>query len=108
MMPPNPKQAYGDKKVQLQLVPRALMLPVAQALKNGADKYGAWNWRENPVEAMTYVAAILRHLYDWVEGEEVAPDSMVHHLGHLAASVAILLDAQATGNLIDNRPGGWV
>jgi hypothetical protein len=43
-------------------------------------------------------------LFAWFDGEEVASDSGVHHLGHAMACLAILLDAQETGNLVDDRP----
>jgi len=71
---------------------------------NGADKYGPYNWRGNAVIASIYVDAAMRHLMQWFEGEEEAGDSLVHHLGHAIACCAILLDAQTTGNLIDDRP----
>lgn len=71
---------------------------------DGADKYGAYNWRAKQVQADVYVDAALRHITAWFEGEELAQDSKVHHLGHAIACCAILLDAQETGNLVDNRP----
>ena len=102
----NPKQQYGDKKVPLHLVPAALDVAAAWGLGEGAIKYGPFNWRENSVEVMTYVAAIKRHLAAWVDGEELDPDSITgkHHLDGLAASLAILLDAVRGGFAIDNRP----
>ena len=41
----NPKQQYGDKKVPLHLVPTPAMVAIAMGLKEGARKYGAFNWR---------------------------------------------------------------
>ena len=102
--PTDPKKAYGDQKPPLALLPPAFNEAVALALQTGAVKYGAWNWRENKVEAMTYAHAIRRHLDAWIEREECAPDSGVNHLGHVAASCAILLDAGKHGMLVDNRP----
>lgn len=102
----NPKQAYGDKKVPLHLVPPAFDAYCAQGLGEGAVKYGAWNWRTNKVEAMTYVGAIKRHLAAWQDGEELDPESTTgkSHLAGIAASLAILIDAKECGQLIDNRP----
>jgi hypothetical protein len=105
--PANPKQAFGDLKVPLQLVPAALKVAAATGLKEGIVKgYGAWNWRTTNVEAMTYIGAIERHLEAWKDGEEIDPESVIgkHHLDGLAASLAILLDALKGGFLIDNRP----
>jgi hypothetical protein len=100
----NPKDLIGDLKPQIHLVPAALQIQAALAMANGAAKYGPYNWRENRVRATVYVSAIQRHLLAWLDGEDIADDSGVSHLGHIAAGVGILLDAEATGNLIDDRP----
>lgn len=105
--PVNPKQIYGDKKPNLSLVPPTMEIPLALAMMDGAGKYGPYNWRYNPVEAMTYIAAARRHLGAYLEGEWLAPDG-VQHLGHVMACAGILLDAHYTGNLIDNRPPNMV
>lgn len=74
-------------------------------MMDGARKYGPFNWRGNAVVASIYIDALIRHAMSWFEGEECADDSGVHHLGHAIACLGILLDAQETGNLIDDRPG---
>jgi hypothetical protein len=103
-LPPNPKQIFGDKKVPLGLVPPSAILYAGLALSDGARKYGAYNWREKSVEAMTYIHACQRHLMAWQDGEELASDSGFPHLGHAIACLAILIDTITIGNLIDNRP----
>ncbi len=80
------------------------MAHVAQAFANGATKYGAYNWREEGVGAMTYIGAGLRHKRAWLDGEELAQDSLVHHLAHDIACSMILLDSIALGILVDDRP----
>jgi hypothetical protein len=104
MNPPNPKDRLGMAKPPISLIPPSALIHIALAMKNGADKYGAYNWRANNVQAMIYVDAAMRHLIQWIDGEEDADDSGVHHLAHAAACCAILLDAIEGGNLIDNRP----
>lgn len=99
----NPKQAFGAKKPPLAQVPLVALAHASMAFLDGSLKYGYRNWRENPVEAMTYVEAIKRHVMLWAEGEENARDTNVHNLGGVIASAALLLDAQANGTLIDNR-----
>lgn len=102
----NPKQAYGDKKLPVHLVPSALVLTAAPNMGDGAEKYGAFNWRKSKVEAMTYVGAIQRHLAAYIDGEDVDPESKrgATHLGAIAACVAILSDAKMNDQLVDNRP----
>lgn len=100
----NPKDIIGATKPDLSLVPPAALIHIAEAMGNGAAKYGAYNWRGRQVQAMTYIAAAQRHLVQYLDGEEIAEDSGVHHLAHAAACCAIVLDALETGNLKDNRP----
>jgi hypothetical protein len=100
----NPKDLIGSRKVSITKFPAAALLHGAHAMGNGAAKYGSYNWRGNPVRASIYIDAAIRHLSAWFEGEEHAADSGVHHLGHALASIAIILDAQETGNLINDRP----
>ena len=101
----NPKQAYGDLKVPLALIPPPALILMADVFKEGARKYGAYNWRDQPVESMTYIHAALRHIMAFLDGEELDPESDGKpHLAHAMASLAILLDAAVTGNLLDNRP----
>ncbi len=100
----NPKDLLGVLKAPLGMVPPALLIEVAPAMAEGARKYGAFNWREKDVRAHIYYEAMLRHLAAWYDGEQRAADSGVKHLGHVGACIAILLDAEANGNLIDDRP----
>jgi hypothetical protein len=100
----NPKDAIGILKPRLDLVPPAAIIQTALAMSNGADKYGPFNWREKHVKGTVYVAAALRHLLQWLDGEDVAEDSGVLHLAHASACLAILIDATEGGNLIDDRP----
>jgi hypothetical protein len=101
---PNPKDVIGSKKVSLTKLPAIATAWGAMAMMDGAGKYGPYNFRDKSVQASIYVDAARRHLDCWFEGEECARDSKVHHLGHALACIAILLDTQATGNLIDDRP----
>jgi len=100
----NPKDLLGVKKSPVHLVPPALVIETAPAMANGADKYGPYNWREKEVKLSVYIAAAQRHLMAYWDGEDVAEDSGVNHLAHVAACIAIVLDAAAIGKLVDDRP----
>ena len=102
----NPKDllAEGESRVLLHLIPSPGLIHTALAFMDGARKYGAYNWREEGVGAGTYLSAAKRHIADWLDGEENADDSGVHHLGHAVACLMILMDAQAVENLVDDRP----
>lgn len=101
----NPKDAIGIKKVPLSLVPKTALALQAMAHKDGAIKYGPANWRSEGVSARVYIDAHDRHIARWFDGrEELAPDSLVHHLAHAIACLNIILDAQICGKLVDDRP----
>lgn len=100
----NPKQAFGDLKAQLALVPDTLAYAAAPAFFEGASKYGAYNWRAAGVRASTYKAACERHLKKWFNGEMCDPKTGVPHLSNAIACLAIIVDAQVAGKLQDDRP----
>lgn len=100
----NPKDLIGCKKDSISLVPPEGIKEISKAMKNGAEKYGAYNWRDKKVQYMIYLDAIYRHTLALVDREDVAEDSQVHHLGHIGANVCILLDAIKYNCIIDNRP----
>ena len=99
----NPKDSVGAKKAPLRYVPPALAIEVAAVMETGATKYGPFNWREQPVSAVTYVEAMERHLAAWKDGQDNAEDSGLSHSAHVAASCGILLDAAANNSLLDDR-----
>lgn len=100
----NPKDRIGAAKVDFTLIPTSAKIALALALMDGATKYGPYNWRVEPVQFRTYLGAAERHLEDVKEGEEIARDSLVEHLGHVMACCAILIDAHYQGKLVDDRP----
>ena len=100
----NPKTAIGAKKVPLHLVPPSANHYFAMAMADGAAKYGPYNWRDKAVTVSTYIAAAKRHMDAYWDGEDVASDSGVHHLGHAMACMGIVIDAMTIGKLRDDRP----
>jgi hypothetical protein len=102
----NPKDLIGITKVPMGLLPSAGKIHGAMAMKNGAAKYGPYNWREKKIKMTIYLDAIERHLLAVRDGEDIAQDSGISHLGHIIAGAAIILDAQVMDCLIDDRPKG--
>lgn len=102
----NPKDGIGLTKAALSCFPLPALMEGSLAFMEGALKYGRHNYRRAGVRYSVYFDAMIRHLFAWFEGEERATDSGVHHLGHVLACCAILLDdtlaAESIGN--DDRP----
>jgi len=106
----NPKDLVGAKKAPLKLVPPAAIIGMADGLSVGAVKYCPYNWREQPIEVMTYIEAAERHLHAFKDGQDYSEDTAavvghaVHHIDHALAGLGILRDALASGKVVDNRP----
>lgn len=107
----NPKDAIANKKVPLGLLPAVGIIHGAAAMEFGAFRagkdgkgYGPYNWRTTNVRLTVYLDALERHILALRDGEDVAGDSGVHHLGHIIAGASIALDALELGRLVDDRP----
>jgi hypothetical protein len=100
----NPKDILAVNRTPLHLLPGPAKIHQALAHLDGAKKYGPYNWRAEGVTASLYKSGVERHIDDWFDGEDLASDSLVHHLGHAMAGLAIILDSIAQGNFIDDRP----
>lgn len=101
----NPKTIYGQAKPSIGLIPGTALLHIADAFADGAKKYGPANWRSDPVSTSTYINAAYRHIMAYFDGREAsADDSGSHHLGHAAACLCIIMDAEEQGTLVDDRP----
>jgi hypothetical protein len=100
----NPKEAFGDKKADMALLPDTAAVQFNLAFLEGALKYGQYNWRVAGVKVSTYVKAARRHLSKFWNGQDIDPVTMVHELASVGACVAIMLDAIAVNKLTDDRP----
>ena len=99
----NVKTAAAAGKPTLSAVPPVALIALGAAMQDGANKYGKFNWRTAAVTASVFYDALHRHLLDWYNGEDFAPDSKIHHLAHLMAGCAIILDAIAADVFKDDR-----
>lgn len=99
----NPKDAAGRAKLPLHLWPASATAYGSLGFLEGECKYGRNNFRGTSVAASVYVAAAMRHITAWFEGEENSADTGNPHLGNALACLAILVDAKVNGTLIDDR-----
>lgn len=100
----NPKDAISDTRVPLWLLSPIAKIAWCIAQFAGMLKYGAWNWRIAGVRASVYISAMERHIEGFKSGETYDPVDGTYHLGNIMACAALLLDAQAAGKFIDDRP----
>ncbi len=95
-------QRFNSGKPATHLLPAAALIEVAKVFEFGAQKYCANNYRKG-LPWSTYVGSGLRHLWDWYAGEELDPESGLHHLAHLGCNVLMALDAVIYGHGDDDR-----
>jgi hypothetical protein len=93
---------HDKGKPDLSLVPYVAMIHEARAFMDGEKKYGRYNYL-NGFTASRLVAAALRHIFDYMDGDDTAEDSGVHHLGHARACLAMILHLEETGGLVNDR-----
>ncbi len=112
-MKDNPKHVEAQKlgKLDYSAIPWPVIRRLANAMNEGATKYGRFNFREDEITARTYISAISRHLFGdpstgsegWVNGEDIDPDSGEHHLVKVMACCMLVVDALEHDKLIDDR-----
>lgn len=86
----NPGGSKNDsQKPDLSLIPTDALLGMGQALTYGANKYARHNYRDG-INYSRLVAATMRHLSAWNEGENNDSESGLSHLDHAMASLAML------------------
>jgi hypothetical protein len=95
---------HDGGKPDLSLCPRVALEAMAKALMFGEQKYGRYQYLMG-FESHRLIAAALRHLTAWQDGEDIDADSGNSHLAHALASIAMLLDCQDKGTLKDTRHG---
>ena len=100
----NPKDAIGQTKLPMDLVPESAVAALATAFLEGALKYGRYNWRAKGVRSSIYYSAMRRHQSKWWNGEDMDVDTTVEHLASVMACCAIIIDAKICGKLTDDRP----
>jgi len=109
----NPKDIVGQSKASTHCIPPVALLEMGAALHFGAyhakradggEGYGPFNWREQRLRMNIYTDALMRHYLAFMDGQDRADDSKAHHLGHIMACCAIIMDAMELETMDDTRP----
>lgn len=101
----NPKDAVGGTKARwCSVIPLRVLYGIGLAMYEGARKYGRHNYRIAGVRASVYADAASGHIQDWMEGQDIDPDSGLSHIDKAIASLVVLRDGMYSGNWTDDRP----
>lgn len=103
------KAAIGTKldtgKVDLSFLPTEALVGPAKVFAYGARKYARDNWRGGMPYLRLY-AAILRHLTDFLEGEEFDDESGLPSIDHALCTLMMLKYMTVHRQDLDNRYKG--
>ncbi len=100
----NAKTIASTNKLPTDGVPPIALAALGLAMDTGVKKYGRFNWRVTGATVSEFTKGLDRHLLDYKSGENFSKDVKIHHLAHMMAGCAILLDAEIHGCLNDDRP----
>jgi hypothetical protein len=82
-------------KLRHDLIPFGGIDEVAQVATDGAARHGEGNWRLVADGERRYWAALCRHLFAMLKGEDVAAEHGTSHLAHVVWNGLALLELRA-------------
>lgn len=88
---------FDQEKEPMDLLPYSALKGTSRVLAYGANKYARHNWRKG-FDWSRLIAAAMRHLHAFNDGENVDPESELPHLDH-AACMLMFLQAHYTEGL---------
>lgn len=101
---PSGGRKFDGGKPDMSLIPMAALVEEAKAFGLGAKKYGRYNYLLG-MSASRLLAAALRHISQYNDGEDLDPESGASHLGHARACLAMILHCIQHGTHVDDRFG---
>jgi hypothetical protein len=93
---------HDTGKPPCELLSPIALEATAQVLAFGAKKYAAHNWR-NGLAWMRITGAIFRHLFAFMRGEDLDPETGLPHVDHLGCEVMFLQELYRTRKDLDDR-----
>lgn len=93
---------FDGEKLPLHLLSTEAMNQTAAVLKFGAQKYAEHNWRKGFAWSRP-LAAAMRHITAFNNGEDRDPESGLSHLAHAACCIMFLLEFEKTHQHLDDR-----
>lgn len=96
------KADAAQGKPPISILPFKALREVARAFAHGAKKYKRGDWKKG-YQWTLYADSLGRHYGAWCDGEDIDPDSGVHHLACACADGLILLWYSLTGTGEDDR-----
>ena len=83
---------FDGNKLEYGLLPPYALQETVKVLTFGAQKYERDNWIKVPDSKRRYFDALQRHMWAWKMGENIDPESGLHHLAHAMCCLMFLYE----------------
>jgi hypothetical protein len=83
---------FDGGKLEYGLLPPLALEETVKVLTFGAQKYERDNWQKVPDAKRRYFDALQRHVWSWKQGEQIDPESGIHHLAHAMCCLMFLYE----------------
>lgn len=94
---------YDADKPRYDLVPADSYAELVAVYSMGAKKYAPRNWEKGMSWSRCF-ASIMRHAWAFWRGEEIDPESGLHHMAHVAWNALALVSYSKRKVGTDDRP----
>ena len=93
---------HDSEKPRMDLISSKAMVELAKVLTFGAKKYASHNWRHG-IAYSRIIAAIMRHVTAYNDGETLDPETGLSHIAHALCECMFLLEFEQTHPEMDDR-----
>ena len=80
---------FNDGKPKWSLVDFTSIIPMVRVLEFGSKKYDEFNWTKG-LYTREICESLLRHVFAYLDGEDIDPESGESHIGHMMCNVMFL------------------
>lgn len=94
---------HNKGKIRYDLEPPFAQQEYIKVLTKGAEKYAERNW-EKGLSWMQVYSSLRRHLEAFKQGEDLDPESGLHHMAHVMCNAAFILEYYKIYPQGDDRP----
>lgn len=85
----NKGSKHDNGKAPIHMIPEDAILGMAEAFAYGAKKYDRFNYRKG-IDLTRLTDSLMRHVLAYLKGEDIDPESGLHHTKHILANAAMI------------------
>jgi hypothetical protein len=93
---------FDSAKPPMDLLDPVAITELAKVLQFGANKYAAHNWRKG-IATSRLIAALLRHTFAYLGGEDKDPETGLSHIAHAMCCCMFILGLQHRADCDDRQ-----